>query len=249
MAEPDPDLDLEEPPAEELPAEEPPVGAPPVEEQLFPAERLLAVADGPPLAPEEADDADRRPLLPLELLAWDGTDHLIGLRCSGSEVVVRAGRPPTRRPLALKRITRWARAGRLTLHGTDGVDVDVRTGRFYAVDVCGPSGIGGDGGGAGVVGDPDLVAALRRVSGEPEFWEGLRSPDLARRIFDLEPGQHAEGLDDDYLDDIATALDDLAGGREGAAVRQRQPVRRIGQGGEDVAARVERRHGHGSAFR
>ena len=100
--------------------------APEPDEPLFPGERLLAVADGPPLAPEEPDDADRKPLLPLELLAWDGTDHLIGLRCSAKQLVLRSGRPPARAPLAVKRITRWARAGRLTLHGPDGADVEVK---------------------------------------------------------------------------------------------------------------------------
>jgi hypothetical protein len=104
---------------------EPPIDSP-LEPPLVPVERLLTVADGPPLAPEEPDGADRRPLLPLELLAWDGTDHLVGLRCSGSDVVLRGGRPPVRRTLAVKRITRWARAGRLTLHGTDGTDLELR---------------------------------------------------------------------------------------------------------------------------
>ena len=112
-------------PAPEPPTEEPPTEEPPAEEPLFWAERLLAVADGPPLAPEEPDGADRRPLFPLELLAWDGAGSLVGLRCSGGKVVLRSGRPATRRPLAVKRITRWARAGRLTLHGTDGADLEV----------------------------------------------------------------------------------------------------------------------------
>lgn len=103
-------------------ADEPPAPA----EPLIDAARLLAVADGPPLAPGEPDGADRKPLLPLELLAWDGTDHLVGLRCTGGDVVLRAGRPSTRRSLAVKRITRWARAGRLTLHGQDGVDLELR---------------------------------------------------------------------------------------------------------------------------
>lgn len=87
---------------------------------VVPAERLLAVADSPPLAPDEPDDADRRPLLPLELLAWDGDDRLVGVRCTGGEVVLRSGRPGRRRALALTRITRWARAGHVTLHGEAG---------------------------------------------------------------------------------------------------------------------------------
>jgi hypothetical protein len=115
--EPEPDLPPE-PDAPPEPAREP------EPEPLVDARRLLAVADGPPLAPEEPDGADRGPLLPLELLGWDGTDHLVGVRCSEG-VVLRSGRPPTRRTLQVKRLTRWARAGRLTLHCEDG-DVEVR---------------------------------------------------------------------------------------------------------------------------
>ncbi len=102
-----------------------PAGDPPPEEPLVDGARLLAVADGPPLAPGEPDGADRGPLLPLELLGWDATDHLVGLRCTSGEVVLREGRPARRRTLAVTRLTRWARAGRLTLH-TGGDDVEVR---------------------------------------------------------------------------------------------------------------------------
>lgn len=113
MAEPEVEVEVEVEPQVEV-------------EPLVHAERLLHVAAGPPLAPDEPDDADRRPLLPLELLAWDGSDSLVGLRCTDGAVVLRAGRPPTRRRLELKRVTRLARAGRLTLHASDGADVEVR---------------------------------------------------------------------------------------------------------------------------
>lgn len=114
---------MAEPDRAEVPAQEqPPAEVEP--EPLVHAERLLALADGPPLAPEEPDAADRGPLLPLELLAWDDSDHLVGVRCSDG-VVVRAGRPPRRRTLTVKRLTRWARAGRVTLHCEDG-DVELR---------------------------------------------------------------------------------------------------------------------------
>ena len=96
-----------------------------VEEELVHAERLLAVADAPPLAPWEPDRADRGRLLPLELLAWDGDDRLIGVRCTADEVLVARGRPARRTPLTVTRITRWARAGRVTLHAEAG-DVEVR---------------------------------------------------------------------------------------------------------------------------
>lgn len=103
--------------------EAPPAPAP--EEELVAAERLLAVADSSPLAPWEPDRADRGRLLPLELLAWDADDHLIGVRCTSDEVLLATGRPAARRPLTVERLTRWARAGRLTLHAEDG-DVEVR---------------------------------------------------------------------------------------------------------------------------
>lgn len=79
-----------------------------------------AVVDNPPLAPWEPDEAEHGPLLPLELLAWDGTGRLVGIRCSDSEVVLRSGRPAGRRPLTVGRLTRWARAGRVTLHSGAG---------------------------------------------------------------------------------------------------------------------------------
>ncbi len=39
--------------------------------------------------------------------------------------MLREGRPPARRPLTVTRVTRWARAGRVTLHIEDG-DVELR---------------------------------------------------------------------------------------------------------------------------
>lgn len=83
------------------------------------------VVDNPPLAPWEPDDADRSPLLPLELLGWDGSGTLVGVRCTDSEVVLRSDRPGMRRPLQVSRVTRWARAGRVTLHTEDG-EVELR---------------------------------------------------------------------------------------------------------------------------
>lgn len=54
--------------------------------------------------------------------------------------------------------------------------------------------------------DPDLVDAFDRVAAEPRFWATLRSPDLERALFALEPAQRLVPVDDDYLDDIATAF-------------------------------------------
>lgn len=93
-----------------------------------PPSRLIAgdgLVDNPPLAPWEPDEAERGRLLPLELLAWDATGHLVGVRCDAERVVLRNGRPPRRRTLTVQRLTNWARAGRLTLHGPDG-DVELR---------------------------------------------------------------------------------------------------------------------------
>ncbi len=54
--------------------------------------------------------------------------------------------------------------------------------------------------------DPDVVAAFQRAPGSPAFWSGLAGPDLAAAIFKLEPGQHSQAVDEDYLDDIAEAF-------------------------------------------
>jgi HD-GYP domain-containing protein (c-di-GMP phosphodiesterase class II) len=54
--------------------------------------------------------------------------------------------------------------------------------------------------------DPQLVAAFGRAAARPEFWSALRSEDLHKAIFALEPAQHVRAVDDDYLDDIAAAF-------------------------------------------
>jgi HD-GYP domain-containing protein (c-di-GMP phosphodiesterase class II) len=54
--------------------------------------------------------------------------------------------------------------------------------------------------------DPALSAAFERVAAKSGFWETLQSSDLADVIFALEPAQHATTVDEDYLDDIATAF-------------------------------------------
>lgn len=53
--------------------------------------------------------------------------------------------------------------------------------------------------------DPSLVRALERIADEA-FWSGLRDPDLAQRVYALEPAQHSVPLDDDYMDEIAEAF-------------------------------------------
>ncbi len=54
--------------------------------------------------------------------------------------------------------------------------------------------------------DPQLVAAFASVAGQPEFWKTLNSESLEQAIFALEPAQHSSSVDEDYLDDIATAF-------------------------------------------
>jgi len=54
--------------------------------------------------------------------------------------------------------------------------------------------------------DPQLAEAFERVAVRPQFWATLRSDDLQRAIFDLEPAQCIKTVDEDYLDDIAAAF-------------------------------------------
>jgi HD-GYP domain-containing protein (c-di-GMP phosphodiesterase class II) len=51
-----------------------------------------------------------------------------------------------------------------------------------------------------------LAAAFARVAAREEFWRTLRSEDLQRAIFALEPAQHSAIVDEDYLDDISVAF-------------------------------------------
>ena len=54
--------------------------------------------------------------------------------------------------------------------------------------------------------DPHLAQAFERVAARPEFWTTLRSDDLERAVFALEPAQSSATVDEDYLDDIAAAF-------------------------------------------
>ena len=53
--------------------------------------------------------------------------------------------------------------------------------------------------------DPALVAVFETVADEA-FWETLACPDVMPAVLALEPASHVVALDDDYLDDIATAF-------------------------------------------
>lgn len=54
--------------------------------------------------------------------------------------------------------------------------------------------------------DPQLVRAFERVAGRDGFWMQLAAPGLAAGVFAMEPSGHTMPIDDDYLDDIATAF-------------------------------------------
>lgn len=54
--------------------------------------------------------------------------------------------------------------------------------------------------------DPQLVRRLEQLASLPEFWLALTDPALDARVLALEPALHRVPLDDDYLDDIATAF-------------------------------------------
>jgi HD-GYP domain-containing protein (c-di-GMP phosphodiesterase class II) len=54
--------------------------------------------------------------------------------------------------------------------------------------------------------DPRLVAAFEEQAGSDAFWEMLGAADIDAAVFALEPAGHEVALDEDYLDDIATAF-------------------------------------------
>jgi HD-GYP domain-containing protein (c-di-GMP phosphodiesterase class II) len=54
--------------------------------------------------------------------------------------------------------------------------------------------------------DPVQVQAVERLSNTPDFWAMLSSPQIEVAVLALEPGRFEVPLDDDYLDDIATAF-------------------------------------------
>ncbi|RFO97795.1 metal-dependent phosphohydrolase [Rhodoferax lacus] len=54
--------------------------------------------------------------------------------------------------------------------------------------------------------DPALVAALQRLDAQEGFWRTLQSDTIDQAVQALEPSQYEVPLDDDYLDDIATAF-------------------------------------------
>lgn len=54
--------------------------------------------------------------------------------------------------------------------------------------------------------DPDMVDLFLALGQDDGFWEELATPDIARRLFALEPAAVRVTVDEDYLDDIAAAF-------------------------------------------
>jgi HD-GYP domain-containing protein (c-di-GMP phosphodiesterase class II) len=54
--------------------------------------------------------------------------------------------------------------------------------------------------------DPGLVEAFERVAKQDSFWSTLKSADIGQAVESLEPSEFEVPLDEDYLDDIATAF-------------------------------------------
>ena len=54
--------------------------------------------------------------------------------------------------------------------------------------------------------DPELVRAFDEVAGDDGFWQVLSSPGIDAAVLALVPAAHEVPVDEDYLDDIATAF-------------------------------------------
>ena len=62
---------------------------------------------------------------------------------------------------------------------------------------------------AGTWFDPALVASFLRAAARPDFWDLLAAPDLESAILDYEPARTVRPVDDEYLDDIASAFGEV----------------------------------------
>lgn len=54
--------------------------------------------------------------------------------------------------------------------------------------------------------DPRLAALFDTVAEDPAFWSTLASPTLKTTVIGMAPAETAEGVDEDYLDDVALAF-------------------------------------------
>ena len=54
--------------------------------------------------------------------------------------------------------------------------------------------------------DPRIADAFAALARDPAFWRQLGADDLEQRVLEMEPAQQALPVDDDFLDDIASAF-------------------------------------------
>lgn len=56
---------------------------------------------------------------------------------------------------------------------------------------------------------PEVVAAFEQVQSEPHFWETLQGAEVEQHLFALPPAMQSEKIDEDRLDEIASAFSDV----------------------------------------
>ena len=54
--------------------------------------------------------------------------------------------------------------------------------------------------------DPELAAAFGRIAADPAFWATLAAPDLKEIVIAMAGEDSGDGVDEDYLDDVAVAF-------------------------------------------
>ena len=82
--------------------------------------------------------------------------------------------------------------------------------------------------------DPQVADAFAALARDPGFWRQLAADDLEQRVFELDPAQQLQPVDDDYLDDIAEAFGQVVDGEE---VRSRPDTARASRSSPTRSAR------------
>ncbi len=59
---------------------------------------------------------------------------------------------------------------------------------------------------AGTWFDPDLVKVFGKIAEDPAFWATLAAPDLKETVIAMAGDEDTDGIDEDYLDDVAAAF-------------------------------------------
>ena len=81
--------------------------------------------------------------------------------------------------------------------------------------------------------DPELCAAFATVAADDRFWTDLASPMLDARLLTMAPSGQSVIVDDDYLDDIASAFGQVIDAKSpftaGHSIRVAQLATRIGE--------------------